>query len=164
MDRDMEKSHVGRPAPSWSQQCEKLYCPTEAAAVAGQPHPIVPNRMPENFNSPAPSARTGRSEQRYSDDGKRLVAGTIPMRNKSGAGEQLAFEDVEVLLVSCRRKEKGWSLPKVMSSYSGSVKHGHLDRGAWVHWGTRRGAGRMTRAWKKRPGERRSRRLALGDV
>ncbi|GBF92992.1 nudix hydrolase mitochondrial [Raphidocelis subcapitata] len=65
--------------------------------------------MPTSVGGPPPTtARQGRSNQRYSDDGARLVAGCIPVRYKSGSG---GADDVEVLLITSRGG-KGWVFPK----------------------------------------------------
>lgn len=54
-------------------------------------------------------ARTGRCQQRYAENGQRLVAGCIPVRHGFGGA-------LEVMLVSggekSRDKSKGWIFPK----------------------------------------------------
>jgi diphosphoinositol-polyphosphate diphosphatase len=69
---------------------------------------------PGNIGDPAPTeARIGRQKQRYSEDGKRLVAGTIPIRvrGQTNLSAPLSCSEVEVLLVSCRNG-RGMSFPK----------------------------------------------------
>ena len=70
-------------------------------------------------------ARTGRSRQRYDDDnGRRLIAGTIPFRFIRGDKvtertmtmaegiDNADNSEIEVLVISCRRKPNKRSFPK----------------------------------------------------
>ena len=70
-------------------------------------------------------ARTGRSRQRYDDDdGRRLIAGTIPFRFIRGEKvtertmtmaegiDNADNSEIEVLVISCRRKPNKRSFPK----------------------------------------------------